>query len=81
MHGNFVRKIRRLQTNADAILQLLLLLIGIEAKHRNFAGTAWPETFENFNRRRLAGAVRAEADRSLAAYTSKLIPFTASRAP
>ena len=60
VHRNFVRQIRRLQTDADAILQLLLLPVGIESEHRHFAGAARPQTFENFNRRRLAGAVRAE---------------------
>ena len=39
---------------------------GSKLQHRHFAGAARPQTFENFNRRRLAGAVRTEQAEDLA---------------
>ncbi len=59
-HGDLVGKIRRLQTNADAILQFLLLAVGIEIKNFHVPGGARSQTLQDFERGGFARAVRSE---------------------
>jgi hypothetical protein len=54
---NFVGEIRCLETSADAILELLLLPIGIEVEYSDFSGGARSQTFQNFDRACFAGSV------------------------
>ena len=60
MHPDLVRQIRRLQANADAVLQLLFLPIGIKVEHLHVAARASAETFQNLHGGRLPRAVRPE---------------------
>jgi hypothetical protein len=64
LHGfvdaDLLRQVRRLQTNANAILELLALPVGIEAENGNFASAARAQAFQNLDRGGLAGAVGSE---------------------
>jgi len=64
MHGfadaNFLGQIGGLQANADAVLELLALPVGIEAEDGDVAAGSGPEAFQNFYGRGLAGAIGPE---------------------
>jgi hypothetical protein len=49
LNSHFLRQVRSLQANSDAVFQLLALLIGVKAKHGNVAAAARPQTFENLD--------------------------------
>jgi hypothetical protein len=49
-----------LQAGANSILELLFLPIRIEVQHRDFARGARPQTFQDFDRARLARPVRSQ---------------------
>ncbi len=60
MNADLVRQIRRLQADADAILESLALRIGIETENGDLTTAARTQAFENLDRRGLARAVRAK---------------------
>ncbi len=58
--ANLIRQIRSLQTDADAILELLFLFFRIETQHRYLPATTRTQAFQDFHRSRLACAIRSE---------------------
>src|SRR5438874_148364 len=66
MHRDFVRQIRRLQTDADAVLQFLFLPIGIKVKDGDVTAGTRAQPFENFDRGCFARPVRPEQSENFA---------------
>ena len=63
---DLVRQISGLQADADPVLQLFLLFVGIEVEHPDVPGTALPDALQNLDGRRLPGAVRPQQSENLA---------------
>jgi hypothetical protein len=74
-HGDLVREVRGLEANADAVLQFLLLAIGIEIEHLHVARRARPQPFQDFDRARLAGAVWPEQAEDFTRTNFEIDPF------
>ena len=60
MHADFVGQVGGLQADADAVFELVLLFVGIEAEHAHIAGGALADAFENLDGGGFARAVGTE---------------------
>ena len=79
---DLVGQIGGLQADADAVFELLLLLVGIEVEDADVAGGALADAFEDFDSGGFAGAVGTEQSEDFAGVrTSKSMPLTASKSP
>src|SRR5207248_213097 len=65
-NAHFIRQIRRLQANADSVLQLIFLPIRIKAEHAHITAAAWTQSFEDFDGGGFSGTVGAEQTEHLA---------------
>ena len=77
----FSGKIRCLQTNADAILELLPLPVRIEAENGNFASGARAQAFQNLHGGGFAGAIGSEQAENLTGLDLEVDSFTAWTSP
>src|SRR5215469_8489124 len=66
LHADFRRQVGGLQADADAVFELLLLAIGIEAQNPSVSAAARSQAFKNLHRAGFAGAIGAEQAEDLA---------------
>ena len=57
---DLIGQVGGLETDADAVLELLLLFVGIIAEHENVAGGSLPNTFQDLDGGGFTGTVGAE---------------------
>src|SRR5262249_53688031 len=73
-HGESRLGVRLLQDGTDAVAPRGVTACRIDSEHAHLAGRAGAETLEDLDRRRLAGAVRAEEREDLAALDLEVDP-------
>src|SRR5208282_1182465 len=71
LHANLVGKGSRLQHRADRLFELLAAPLRIKPAHSRAATIRRPHSFQNFDRGRLAGAVRTKQAENLALFDGK----------
>ena len=63
---DLVRQVRRLETDPDAVLEAVLLRLGIPSEHRDLAGATRAQPFQNLDGGGFSSAVRSEQTEDLA---------------
>src|SRR5580698_4234058 len=73
--ANFFRQIRSLQADANAVFELLPLLVRVESEDGNFAAAARTQPLENLDGRRFACAVRSKQAKNFACADLEIDPL------